>query len=238
MSESPTAFAAADPGKPRIWPMYRAVICVGVACSLVIVVVYELTGPIIRNNKLEFRSQAIIEVLPRAKKSAAFRLTDDGSFELASVESDEANLVFAGYDDQDALVGLAIEAQGMGYQDTIRLIYGYSFEAQAIIGIRVLESLETPGLGDRIETDEQFLRNFENLDVRVTASGDELEHTIEFVKPEQKNAAWQIDGISGATISSRATANMLSESSAHWIPRVRTHRADFSYTQVEQSNGR
>ena len=63
----------------------------------------------------------------------------------------KANLVFAGYDDNDQLVGLAIEAQAMGYQDVIRLIYGYSFEAQAIIGIRVLESRETPGLGDRIE---------------------------------------------------------------------------------------
>ena len=217
--------------------MYRALICVGVACALVIVVVYEVTGPIIRSNKLEFRSNAIVEVLPRAKKSAAFRLTGDGSFELASVESEEANLVFAGYDENDVLVGLAIEAQGMGYQDTIRLLYGYSFETQAIIGIRVLQSLETPGLGDRIETDEQFLRNFENLDVRVTTNGDELVHPIEFVKAGKKNAHWQIDGISGATISSTATANMLSESTARWIPRVRARQSDFSYSKVEQSNG-
>lgn len=217
--------------------MYRALICVGVACALVIVVVYEVTGPVIRRNKIEFRSQAIIEVLPLAKKSAAFRMTDDGHFELASIDSEEANLVFAGYDDQDALVGLALEAQGMGYQDTIRVLYGYSFEDQAIIGIRVLESLETPGLGDRIEKDEQFLRNFESLDVRVTASNDKLEHMIEFVKPGQKDKAWQIDGISGATISSKATAEMLSESTAQWIPRVRTRQADFLYTHVEQSNG-
>ena len=237
MSESPAPIAAAVPDKPRIWPMYRALICVGIACSLVIVVVYELTGPIIRNNKLEFRSQAIIEVLPQATKSAAFRLNENGSFEPASAESEEADLVFAGYDEDDVLVGLAIEAQGMGYQDIIRVLYGYSFEDQAIIGIRVLESLETPGLGDRIETDEQFLRNFEKLDVRVTASGDELENAIEFVKPGEKTDAWQIDGISGATISSEATAKMLSESSTQWIPMVRTQKEDFLYTNVEQANG-
>jgi electron transport complex protein RnfG len=238
MSEFSTASAAAsDPGNPRIWPMYRALICVGVACALVIVVVYEVTKPFIRNNKLAFRRQAIIEVLPRANKSASFRRTDNGSFELASVESDEANLVFAGYDEDDVLVGLAIEAQGMGYQDTIRLLYGYSFEDQAVIGIRVLDSLETPGLGDRIESDAQFLRNFEKLDVRATALGDKLVNPIEFVKPGQKNAAWQIDGISGATISSSATAKMLGESTAQWIPVVRAHQADFSYTKVEQSNG-
>ena len=49
------------------------------------------------------------------------------------------------------IVGLAVEAQGMGYQDVIRVIYGYSFEQDAIVGIRVLESKETPGLGDKIE---------------------------------------------------------------------------------------
>ena len=217
--------------------MYRALVCVGVACALVIVVVYEVTKPIIRSNKLAFRSQAIMKVLPLAKKSAAFRLTEEGSFEAASVESDEANLIFAGYDDNNVLVGLAIEAQAMGYQDTIRLLYGYSFEAQAVIGIRVLDSLETPGLGDQIETDPQFLRNFEKLDVRVTASGDKLANPIEFVKPGQKNADWQIDGISGATISSRATAKMLSESTAQWIPRIRARQSDFSYPTVEESNG-
>ncbi len=220
MSKTPATFVAIDPGTPRIWPMYRALICVGVVCALVIVVVYEVTRPIIRENKLAFRRQAIIEVLPAATKSAAFLLMEDGRFELASAESEEANLIFAGFDDQDDLIGLAIEAQGMGYQDNIRVLYGYSFDQQAIIGFRVLDSLETPGLGDRIETDKPFLQNFENLDVRVTATGDELQHPIEFVKPGQKNAAWQIDGISGATISSTAIAKMLSESSAQWIPRV------------------
>ena len=235
MSESQTAFAGDSvPGKPRIWPMYRTLVGVGVACALVIVIVYEVTRPIIQRNKLEFRSQAIIDVLPLAQKSAAFRLTDSGRFERTSMDSEAANLIFAGYDDRDALVGLAIQAQAMGYQDTIQILYGYSFEAQAIIGIRVLESRETPGLGDGIETDAQFLRNFENLDVRLTANGEKLVHHIEFVKPGQKNAAWQIDGISGATISSQATARMLSESSVRWIPRVGARKADFSYTKDEQ----
>ena len=46
----------------------------------------------------------------------------------------------------------------MGYQDVIRiLLYGYSPEHQAIVGMRVLESRETPGLGDKIEKDPAFL---------------------------------------------------------------------------------
>ena len=191
----------------------------------------------IERNRAELRRQAIFDVLPGAHRSAAFHLTDSGKFELASADDDDGELVFAGYDDKDALVGLAIEAQEMGYQDVIRLIYGYSFETQAIIGIRVLESRETPGLGDRIESDEQFLKNFDRLDVQVATSGGGLAHPIEFVKPGKKTDAWQIDGISGATISSRATANMLSESAARWIPRVWPQKSDFFARENEQSDG-
>jgi len=234
-SPIPAVASAAATEKPRIWPMYLTLVSVGVACALVIVIVYEVTRPIIQRNKIELRKQAIFDVLPGVKKSAAFRLKkNSGRFEPTAVESEGEDLVFVGYDDQDELVGLALGAQGMGYQDTIRLLYGYSFEAQAIIGIRVLESLETPGLGDRIETDAEFLRNFEKLDVRLTANGDELANPIEFVKPGKKTAAWQIDGISGATISSQATAQMLGESAAKWIPRVRAREADFAFTEEEQ----
>ncbi len=217
--------------------MYRAVVGVGVACALMIVVVYEVTRPVIERNRAELRRQAIFDVLPGAYRSAAFRLTDSGTFEFVSADDDAGDLVFAGYDDKDGLVGLAIEAQAMGYQDVIRLIYGYSFETQAIIGIRVLESRETPGLGDRIESDEQFLKNFDRLDVQMATSGDALAHPIEFVKPGKKADGWQIDGISGATISSRATAKMLSESAARWIPRVWPRKSDFLAKENEQSHG-
>ena len=45
----------------------------------------------------------------------------------------------------------------MGYQDTIRVIYAYSFADRAIVGMQVLESKETPGLGDKIEIDADFV---------------------------------------------------------------------------------
>lgn len=226
---SGSSMATQDPGRTKtgIWPMYRAVVGVGIFCALVIVIVFELTRPIIEQNRIELRKQAIFHVLPAATRMETFQRTDSGRFKLDSGEAGQNTPVFAGYDDNDELVGLAIEAQAMGYADVIRLIYGYSFEKQAVIGIRVLESRETPGLGDRIETDENFLQNFQRLDVRLNKSGDGLAHPIEFVKPGQKTAEWQIDGISGATISSRATAKMLSESTAGWIPSVVAGKTDF-----------
>ncbi len=214
--------------------MYRAVVGIGIACSLAIVLVYEGTRPIIQHHRLRMLQRAVTEVLPGATTSAAFRLREDGTFGPVPADREGDDLVYACYDEEQALVGLALVAQGMGYQDTVRLLYGYSFDKQVILGIRVLESRETPGLGDRIETDPGFLRNFGSLDVGLAPDGSGPAHPIEFVKPGEKAAPWQIDGISGATVTSKATAEMLRESSAYWIPRVHPRKEDFRFPQTKK----
>ena len=139
------------PAPPSVWHMYRAMVGVGMFCGLLIVTVFQVTRPVIARNKAEALQKAIFDVLPSATTSKTFRLTPSGGFEVFEGESEGQQLVYAGYDDDSALVGLAIEAQGMGYQDIIAVIYGYSFSEEAIVGMRVLESKETPGLGDKIE---------------------------------------------------------------------------------------
>jgi electron transport complex protein RnfG len=221
--------AAVTSSGPGAVMIYGVVLSVGVVCALAIVSVYEFTGPIIQRNRVALRQRAILEVLPGATSSAAFRLDpSSGEIETRSADSEESDLLFAGYDDDGELVGLAIETQGMGYQDIIRVLYGYSFDKQAVIGTSVLESRETPGLGDRIEKDDAFLANFERLDVRLNEAGTEVANEIKFVKPGEKTEPWQIDGITGATISSRAMANMLSDSTAQWIPKVHSREGEFA----------
>lgn len=212
--------------------IYGVVLSVGVCCSFAIVTTYEMTRPIIQRNKIAARQRAILDVLPGATTIAAYRL--DESSDRFQPTSSDAGIVFAGFDGDSKLVGLAFETRGMGYQDFIRLLYGYSPDAQAIIGIRVLESRETPGLGDRIETDADFLGNFDELDVTLTEDGSQLVHAIEFVKPGTKSVRWEIDGITGATISSRAIAGMLSESTAYWIPHVHGRMNDFEPPRQEE----
>ncbi len=221
--------------KTRIWPMYRAVVGVGIACALVIVMVYETTKPIIERQSGQLRRQAVEDVLPGSVDSRPFRLLENGEFEPFDGSGEGSRqLVFAAYDEDGELVGLAIAAEAMGYQDVIELIYGYSPAAQSITGIKVLKSRETPGLGDRIETDPQFLRNFDHLDVGLNSTGDSLANPIQFVKTGEKQAAWQIDGISGATISSAAVANMLADSTERWIPQIVRRKQDFVTDRKDQ----
>jgi len=212
---------------PSAWKMIRAMVGVGLLCGLFIVTVYQATLPAIERNRAEALQRAIFQVLPEAQSSTTFRLDDEGRFVESTGDADADRLVHAGYDDDRRLVGLAVEARGMGYQDVITVIYGYSFAADAVVGIRVLESKETPGLGDRIETDEAFLANFERLDVSLNADGSAPAHPIEAVKHGKKEQAWQVDGITGATISSVAIADMLRDSTAFWVPNIRARLDDF-----------
>ena len=115
----------------------------------------------------------------------------------------------------------------MGYQDVIGLIYGYSFAEEAIIGIQVLESKETPGLGDKIETDPAFLLNFERLDASLLDDQSAMANAIVPVRHGKKAHPWEVDGITGATISSVAVADILNRSAQYWTPLIRTHLGNF-----------
>ncbi len=199
---------------PPAWPMYRALVGIGMLCGLIIAVVYEGTLPVIEKNRAEALERAIFAVLPAATSRRTYVLSPDREFVLDA----DGERVHAGFDDSGALVGVAIEAAGMGYADTIRILYGYSPAEAAIVGFRVLASKETPGLGDKIETDPRFLDNFARLDVRLDASGQALAHPVVTVKEGTKTEPWQIDGITGATISSVAIGDMLATSAGRWLP--------------------
>ena len=259
---------------PPSWPMFRALVGIGMLCGLLIVSVYVLTGPVIARNEARALEEAVFRVLPGATSSHTFVLTDDGRFRSAqagtptdSAGAEEGTptysgmeteagtptdsgtpgreikagtptdrMVHAGYDDNGSLVGIAIQAQGMGYQDVIRVLYGYDPTRETIIGMQVLASKETPGLGDKIEKDTAFLANFEALDVGLTPDGRSLQHEIVAVKGGEKSQPWQIDGITGATISSKAIAAMLRESSAQWVPAI--HRQQAIFTRLEVTDDR
>lgn len=217
--------------KTSAMEMYRAIVGIGALCALVIVGVFQVTAARIRENQERFLAAAIAEVLPAAQTT--LRLAFDESDRLVLTTEQPALPLDLGVDENGRLVGAAIAASGMGYQDTIRVLYAYSFDQKAIVGMKVLETKETPGLGDKIETEPHFIANFEALDVSLDASGGTLRNPIVTVKQGEKTEAWQVDGITGATITSEAIGTILNESASIWIP-VLEREVGSLQQQVEQ----
>ncbi|MBT8447674.1 MAG: FMN-binding protein [Gammaproteobacteria bacterium] len=196
--------------------MYRAVVGIATVCALVIVGVYRSTEGRIRDNRERYLKDAIAQVLPDAARTVPVSVSPAGRLESAAVPAPLPG--FLAYDAGGALAGAVVTAEGMGYQDNIRILYAYSLARDAIVGLKVLDSKETPGLGDRIETDPRFTANFAALDAGLDAAGTALANSIVTVKQGEKTQPWQIDGITGATISSNAIGEILNASAGAWVP--------------------
>ncbi len=187
--------------------------------GLLIVGAYESTRETIAEYKRQLLDQAVRQVIPNAATIRAFTVAD-GSVRPAA-DGDRLRF-YAGFNADGKLVGIAGEAAAPGYADMIRLLYGYDPACQCITGIRVLENHDTPGFGDKIDKDPQFLANFERLDAGVGADG-EIAHPIVTVKHGTKQQPWQVDAISGATISSTAVGKALRTSTEALLPTLRRH---------------
>jgi len=201
--------------------MIRTLGGIALISGILVVLVYQVTLPAIQENRRIALERAISKVLPGAVSKANFRLTEDGQIRLDESEvSSSSDTIYAGYDNSGMLVGLAMVAAAPGYADIIRILYGYSIECECITGINVLESKETPGLGDKIEKDPEFLKNFEALDGKLEAGKMKLLNEIITVKHGTKKHPWEIDAISGATVSSKAIGKMLNNSAKTQFPRI------------------
>lgn len=230
MSEVSPTYTAAQGNSTK---MLRAMVGIGVICALMIVLTFEGTLPIIEKNKAEALEKAIFKVVPGIAEKRAFKLDENNSFVELLEEDKDAQVVYAGYDENGKLVGFAIEASGMGFADILRILYGYDPEKEAVVGFYVLESKETPGLGDKIEKDADFLANFEALDVSLTEGQNALKNEVVPVKHGTKENAWEIDAITGATISSRAIGNIINTSAQQWAPLIYQNRASFELQTIE-----
>lgn len=208
-------------GTPPGLAMLLTLGMVSAISGFLVVSAYQLSLPRIEENKRQAIESALYQVVPGAVARRDFVASADGIHPVE--EGVEGTAVYAGYDASGKLKGVALEAAGPGYQDVIRMLYGYDPYCECIRGIKVLRMAETPGIGDRVARDKDFLENFNSLTARVNPAGNALENEIVTVKHGTKNQPWQIDAISGATISSTAIGRMLNRSAQQVIPIIQRH---------------
>lgn len=208
---------------------------VAMLSGLLVVLTYQLTLPTIMENRRIAREAAVKDVIPGAatfiefilsEREGLIRVKADGS---TKVPEGVVDSVYAGYDETGKFIGVALEAGAQGYQDVVKTLYGYSSDCECIIGMTILESKETPGLGDKVEKDRDpaFTANFKALDAKLNEEKTALANPIETVKHGTKQHPWQIDAISGSTITSNAIGKGLNNSAQRLLPILRYHLDEF-----------
>ncbi|MDH5738552.1 MAG: FMN-binding protein, partial [Gammaproteobacteria bacterium] len=182
----------------------------GLLSGLAIIGIYEATLPTITANKLREMQAAVFTVVPgiTQMQKLAYR---DGMLHGVEQNAPAEFAIYGGYDNEGRFVGYAIPAEGKGFQDTISILYGYKPDTNRVTGMAVLDSRETPGLGDKIFKDAHFVAEFNNLSV---------EPEIQLVKKGKKTGQNQVDAITGATISSKAVVNIINASNQFWFERM------------------
>lgn len=204
MSAAPQSSAAAI-------PMIKVLGAVSLACGILIVATQITTFAKIRHNQELLLRESVEQLLPGLHKQITYGIEPSGAIKVLPGLEGEGHRFFAGYDANGNLIGLVLEASDRGYADVISIMYSYNPDSRTITGFQVVDMRETPGLGDKVRSDPDFLANFKNLDA---SHG----HPIAAVKHGTKRNPWEIDAISGATISSRAVGRALEKSVAAVTP--------------------
>ena len=175
----------------------------GAAAGLLIVLAYGWTAPTIERNKAAALRAAIAEVLKEPAECDTLYVTPGGLVTTPPAGADLKTIkrVYLGFDAQHRPIGFAIPAAEPRFQDVISLIFGYDPATKQLLGLKVLDSKETPGLGAKIESDTAFGNQFGRVVAPITG-----------VKSDRYNPQdrHQVDMITGATISSRAVIRIIS----------------------------
>ena len=155
-------------------------------CAFLLSFVYGLAHEKITLNAKKRVEEAISILSPEAK-----------DIEKVTVENEE---IYKLFNTKGNLIAYAFLAQGRGYQGKIKMLVVSDSSLERLKGIEVVESLETPGLGAKIQ-ETPFKKQFKDLNVKKE---------MICVKGEAEEEG-QIKAITGATVSSRAVVNILNK---------------------------
>lgn len=112
---------------------------------------------------------------------------------------------FRALDAEGREVGRVLVAAGQGFADRIELLVGIDAAGEKITGLYIVDQKETPGLGDFITKEKwraQFAGKPATRPLSVTKTGAQ--------RPDQ------VDGVTGATISSEAVVSIVNSAVAQW----------------------
>lgn len=195
-------------------PSWKLLVTLGLAgaiSGLVLVLAYSWTLPRVQAHEAGEIRAAIEEVLASPARSDTLYLENGALTATRPARTDEAESkverVFRGYDAAGRPIGYAIAAKGPGFSETITLMVGYDLTRHALLGMKILESKETPGIADGVLR-PAFSEQFRGANVPVVGVKQSPGATV-------KGAVVMV---TGATISSRAIIKAINTAVSRWQP--------------------
>ncbi len=165
--------------------------------GLLIAVTSAALSPRIEQNKINKRNRLVGALLPEAKDFVPV----EGEIEIESIQGKKETVeVFRAMSEAGECVGWSFNAIGPGFADKIELIVAVDNNFEKFAGFDVLASAETPGFGNQIKFD-YFRDQFKGAPaegLKLATSGDNTKIDSEII------------AISGATISSEAVVDIIS----------------------------
>ena len=187
----------------------------GAIAGLLIVVAFQWAQPRILADKAAVLEAAVKEVLGAPEKLQTLFVVKGALTETAPAGVDTTTLerLFVGYDANGKRVGYAITGAEAGFADVVSVIFGYDTQSKQLLGMKVVDNKETPGLGDKIVKDTMFVNEFRSAapplkGVKIGAG---------------KGGREEIDMITGATISSRVVISIINNKLKQVEPMLRQY---------------
>ncbi len=165
--------------------------------GLLIAVTSAALSPRIEQNKINKRNLLVSTLMPEAKDFVPV----EGEIEIDSIQGRKETVeVFRAMSKEGECVGWSFNAIGPGFADKIELVVAVDKNFEKLAGFDVLASNETPGFGNQIKFD-YFRDQFKGAPaegLKLATSGDNTKIDSEII------------AISGATISSEAVVDIIS----------------------------
>ena len=179
-----------------------ALVCI--ISALALALVNNLTEDRIIEQKRLVRLQAVAAALPRGD----LQYDNDPSKDTIKIpewkEKDGSSRTIYLGKKHGKSVGAAFTSESEGYSGFITIMMGVDLEGK-LTGIEILKHAGTPGLGANITTasfKKQFVGKF-----RAGSPEDKLEA----VKDRKATKHWEIEALTGATVSSRGVVQALND---------------------------
>jgi electron transport complex protein RnfG len=210
---APDAAPEQEPAEAKVstFRLVATLAVAGILAGILIALVNQHTHPIIEAYRAEQLRKAVYEVLPGVARYDTYYLVD-GALQLAlpqGAKEGDFKRAYVGYDEAGQTKGVALSRGESGFQDIILVIFGFDPAAGTLSGMKVLESKETPGLGDKIFKDQAFVDQF--------FAGPRIP-LVSVKAGAGKGEPNEIDAITGATISSKAVVSIINNAIEEWTP--------------------